>query len=123
MINRRQQGTEYEMIVASVLEKHGYQILKRNYRCRYGEIDIIALDVDDLVFIEVKYRSKEEHGKPEEAVNQRKQQVICRVADDFLMRYHEYENYQIRFDVAAILGNTLRVYKNAFEYQWRQKWK
>lgn len=123
MVNRRRQGTEYETIVASVLEKYGYRILKRNYWCRYGEIDLIALDKDELVFIEVKYRSKGEHGNPEEAVDQRKRQVICRVADDFLMKHQEYGNYQIRFDVAAVLGTTLHVYKNAFEYQWRQRWK
>lgn len=123
MVNRRQQGTEYETIVANILGKYGYRILKQNYWCRYGEIDLIALDRNELVFIEVKYRSKAEHGKPEEAVDQRKQQVICRVADDFLMRHPEYGDYQIRFDVAAVLGTTLRVYKNAFEYQWRQRWK
>lgn len=123
MVNRRQLGMEYEQKVASVLEKHGYQILERNYRCKSGEIDLIALDMDCLVFVEVKYRNNDEIGRPEEAVDRKKQSVICRVADDYRMKHPQYETYQIRFDVAAVLGIKLKVYKNAFEYQWRQRWK
>lgn len=122
LTNRRKTGEEYEKIVAKILEKYGYQILERNYRCRIGEIDLIAIDQGMLVFIEVKYRKDKKAGRPEEAVNVKKQQIICRTADDYRMRYPQYAQYQIRFDVAAVLENKLRIYKNAFEYQWRRRW-
>ena len=70
--NRRAIGTEYETLACEYLTRHGYQILCRNFRCRQGEIDIIARDRDYLVFIEVKYRRDEHEGDPAEAVDARK---------------------------------------------------
>lgn len=60
MQNRRQIGTEEEALAAVFLKAQGYEILEQNFRCRLGEIDIIARDGSALVFIEVKYR--EERG-------------------------------------------------------------
>lgn len=60
--NRRAIGTEYETLACEYLTRHGYQILCRNFRCRQGEIDIIARDRDYLVFIEVKYRRDDHEG-------------------------------------------------------------
>ena len=57
MENQRQIGREYEKMAAEYLEASGFQILSCNYRCRYGEIDLIAKDGEVLVFCEVKYRS------------------------------------------------------------------
>ena len=54
--NTRKTGQEYEAMAAKYLEEKGYGILERNYRCPYGEIDIIAKDGSYLVFVEVKYR-------------------------------------------------------------------
>ena len=65
--NRRAIGTEYETLACEYLTRHGYQILCRNFRCRQGEIDIIARDRDYLVFIEVKYRRDEHEGDPAQA--------------------------------------------------------
>ena len=79
--NRRAIGTEYETLACEYLTRHGYQILCRNFRCRQGEIDIIARDRDYLVFIEVKYRRDEHEGDPAEAVDYRKQKKISRVAE------------------------------------------
>lgn len=120
-MNRRKLGQEYEEVVAQVLTKHGYQIIERNFRGRRGEIDLIAMEMGILVFIEVKYRSSTAVGMPEEAVDQRKQKTICRMADEYRRRHPEYDKYPIRFDVAAILGNRLKVYKNAFGYQWSKR--
>lgn len=121
-MNRRKIGKEYEDAVAKALEKYGFHILERNFRCRIGEIDLIALDGEYLVFIEVKYRKDGKQGWPEQAVGLHKQQIISRVADYYRIHHLEYENYQIRFDVAAILGTRWRFYRNAFEYKRSHVW-
>ena len=56
-MNRRRTGTAYEIMAADYLKTQGYQIIKQNYRCRLGEIDLIARDGPYLVFVEVKYRA------------------------------------------------------------------
>lgn len=65
--NTRRTGAVYEKKAGAYLEKRGYKILEYNYRCRQGEVDIIARDAGYLVFCEVKYRSGPESGYPEEA--------------------------------------------------------
>jgi putative endonuclease len=85
---------------AEYLEQEGYEILDRNYRTRFGEIDIIARDSGDLVFVEVKTRTSEQYGLPEEAVDKRKQQKLIRMA----LTYVADEGYDgdYRIDVLAI---------------------
>ena len=61
-MNKRKTGTEYEELAARWLIEKGYEILEKNYRCRIGEIDLIARDGRYLVFVEVKYRSDEKAG-------------------------------------------------------------
>ncbi|MCQ2492223.1 MAG: YraN family protein [Lachnospiraceae bacterium] len=122
-MNNRKTGTHYETLVAKVLKKHGYQILEINFRNRIGEVDLIAVDGSNLVFVEVKYRKTVRMGAPEEAVTRNKQRIICRVADYYILTHPEVAHLQMRFDVAAIDGKHLTIYKNAFEYQWRKSWK
>ena len=78
--NRRAVGTWYERKAGEYLEALGYEIIQYNYRCKKGEIDLIARDGEYLVFCEVKYRSKAVMGHPLEAVGFHKQQVISRCA-------------------------------------------
>ena len=78
-----------------------YTIITRNYRTRYGEIDIISKCNSTLVFTECKYRSSSKFGDPLEAVNLHKQQKICHTAMNFCVKYG-YVNYPCRFDVIAI---------------------
>ena len=119
MGNRRKIGTEYEQKTAEYLESLGWKILERNYRCRIGEIDLIALDGRTLVFVEVKYRRSGACGSPGEAVDVRKQHTICRVADYYRMVHGISETQSCRFDVAAVQGERLELLRNAFPY--RQK--
>ena len=112
--NRRAIGTEYETLACEYLIRHGYQILCRNFRCRQGEIDIIARDRDYLVFIEVKYRRDEHEGDPVEAVDARKQARILRTARYYMTRYHISEDTPCRFDVVAVLGSNVRLIRDAF---------
>ena len=62
--NRRREGTQYEQRAAGYLREQGYHIREMNYRCRMGEIDIVAEEGDYLVFVEVKYRSGCVGGMP-----------------------------------------------------------
>ena len=83
------------------MEKNGYEILERNYRCRQGEIDIIAKEKQEIVFVEVKTRSNLCFGKPREAVDEGKQNHIYKTAKYYLYK-HKLENSYVRFDVIEI---------------------
>lgn len=115
MQNNRQVGDAHETRAVLELKKLGYQILERNFRCKIGEIDIIALHQGYLVFIEVKYRKNKKAGYAAEAVTWKKQQIISRVAD-YYIRTHCRKIPSCRFDVVALDGETITVYENAFEY-------
>ena len=118
-INKRQIGADKEAFVCEWLEKHGYKIVERNFRCRIGEIDIVAREGGYLVFLEVKYRSHDTNGLPEEAVDRRKQRVISRVALFYLRRFGYGESTPVRFDVVAVSGEkdfSVALYKNAFDF-------
>lgn len=106
-------GTRYEEIAARFLSQQGYRILCRNYRSRRGEIDLIAMDGDWLVFAEVKYRTTDACGVPAEAVGWRKQKRLLQTARCYLSEHGLFET-QYRFDVVEILGNRIRVLKYAF---------
>lgn len=115
MYNRRQKGAEWEERTAAALKRSGYVIVERNFRCRSGEIDLIARHRGYLVFIEVKYRRNADYGYAAEAVDFEKQKRICRVADHYV-RTRCKEIPPCRFDVAAWDGERLTIYENAFEY-------
>jgi putative endonuclease len=107
MLNSRQHlGKSGEETVAGYLEKIGYKILIKNYRCKLGEIDIIARDDSVLVFIEVKTRSGLDFGCPAAAVNARKQRQISRAAQCYLAEHQLFDS-PARFDVISVLcGDT-----------------
>ncbi len=115
MSNHRAVGGVREKLAASYLEGLGYQIISRNFRCRLGEIDLIARDGDYLVFIEVKYRASARAGDPLEAVGSRKQQRIRNCARYYLYTRHTPEDQKIRFDVIGILKEEIRHVVHAFE--------
>ncbi len=112
-MNRRETGAEYEQIAATFLEDAGYQILERNYYTAFGEIDLIAKDQTTLVFIEVKYRTSDKTGFPEESVTPGKQRRIRKCAQYYLYQ-HNFTTVSCRFDVIAILNQRIRHIKNAF---------
>ena len=118
-INKRQIGADKEAFVCEWLERNGYRIVERNFLCRIGEIDVVAREGGYLVFIEVKYRSQDVNGLPEEAVDWRKQRVISRVALYYLRRFGYGEETPVRFDVVALFGEdefSVTLYQNAFEF-------
>lgn len=115
--DKRGVGAIYEEKACAFLQTMGYRIITKNFRCRQGEIDLIAREGDTLCFVEVKYRRNSSHGRPEEAVDARKQRRICRVAAFYLYTSRIPKDTKIRFDVVAILGSEITLYKNAFSYQ------
>ncbi|MBD5550683.1 MAG: YraN family protein [Lachnospiraceae bacterium] len=115
-MNKRKVGSAYEEKAVLFLKKQGLVILCRNFRNRYGEIDIVARDNKTTVFVEVKYRRDAKKGLPEEAVDYRKRRRICRVADYYRMIHGMGEFSPVRFDVVAFCGEEIRWFRNAFDY-------
>ena len=114
-MNKRSLGTAWEEQAAECLKREGCEILERNFRGRRGEIDLIVRDGRYLVFVEVKYRKNADSGFPEEAVDYRKQRIISRVAQEYLLKKRLSETTPCRFDVVAICGERVCHIKNAFE--------
>lgn len=114
-MNYRKQGASYEEIAASYLKEQGIKIIKKNYRIRQGEVDLIGEDTSHLIFIEIKYRKTAKFGEPFEAVSLLKQKKICKAAEHYLLKYGTKK--QIRYDVVSILGEHISWYRNAFYHQ------
>lgn len=89
-------------------------IRQRNYRFERGEVDIVADDGEELVFVEVKARRSKSYGEPEEAVDEKKQAQLRRVAEGYLFE-HEIEGRACRFDVVAIFFHNGRAHINHFK--------
>jgi putative endonuclease len=94
-------GRSGEDLAAEFLRRRGLEILHRNYRCRAGEIDIVARDGDTVVFVEVKERRTATHGTAVEAVTWRKRQRISRAARVYAA-VHGLSDAPMRFDVLGI---------------------
>ena len=118
MSGTRAAGIRGEAEVARYLRKKGYTLLASQWRCRFGELDIVAQKEDTLVIVEVKFRSGAACGDPAEAVDVRKQRKICRVTLDYLMRHPQYQEKPCRFDVISIYGDgQIRHIEDAFMFQ------
>lgn len=116
MANNRAIGAKFEEEVVQHLQDKGYIILHKNYRCHMGEVDIIAKDDKYLVFIEVKYRRNSKHGLASEAVDYKKQRKISAVVSHYRMTHQLDESTAIRFDVATVSADEIKLIQNAFEY-------
>ena len=114
MINKREVGACYEKIVCEYLEKNNYKIVTRNFRCKIGEIDIVAEDEGYLSFIEVKYREKDSIASGLYAVDKKKQKTIYNVAKIYMSLYKISEDRPCRFDVVSVDGDNITLIKNAF---------
>ncbi len=106
-----------EALVADYLRSGGYEVIAAGWRCRYGEIDLIARNRTYLVFVEVKLRKSESHTKAREYVDRRKQEKLITTAQLYLSQYPT--KLQPRFDVAEVYAphgtNTVRPEINYLE--------
>jgi len=117
-------GNFGEDAVEKYLRRHGYRVLERNYRCRFGEVDIVAIEDGCLVFVEVKTRVSGKYGNPSNAVNRMKLQHMKKTALCYI-NYKRMGDYPARFDVAEVFANSdekgfsvekINVIKNIYLY-------
>jgi len=118
-VDRRQRlGSAGERAAEEFLKRKRYTVLRRNYRCKSGEVDLVAVHRGTLVFVEVKTRRDESCGSPFEAVDRRKQQRLIRAARQFIAEHDLYDR-NARFDVVAVWEEAGRrrceVLEDAFE--------
>jgi putative endonuclease len=111
---RRDLGQRGENAVAAWYAAQGFDILDRNWRCREGEIDVVAAAGDTLVICEVKTRSSDRFGSPFEAVTITKQRRLRTLAARWLVEHKDGQFWNVRFDVAAVMGAQVDVIENAF---------
>jgi len=114
-------GKKGEDIAEHYLQKKGFKTLFRNFKTRLGEIDLISLDRETVVFVEVKTNTSTDFGMPEARVNGRKQRQIIKVAQEFL-KIQGKSDADCRFDVVSVLLNGdqtpgIEHFENAFEVQ------
>lgn len=105
MLKNDNLGEIGEDICVDYLLRYHYEILARNFQCALGEIDIIAKEKEEIVFIEVKTRSEETPDTAFSAVSKSKQERISKAASFFLARHPEMEESFTRFDAIAIVRN------------------
>lgn len=108
-----QRGASAEVDAARLLLASGYRIVERNFRCRFGELDIVARDGDVLVFVEVRSRADAEHGAAVAAIGPAKQRQVARVAAFYLAALQP-AFAACRFDIVAITGGAPLLVKDAF---------
>ncbi|SFV69471.1 Predicted endonuclease distantly related to archaeal Holliday junction resolvase [hydrothermal vent metagenome] len=116
---KRKIGNKVEDYALKYLKNKGLSLIERNYLTKYGELDLVMLDNNTLVFIEIRYRKKSDFGSAVETVNLKKQKKIINTAEYFLNEYEQYQHYDCRFDVLGV-DNILKYknvswIKNAFE--------
>jgi len=112
-MSTQETGAAAERDAAEILLAAGYEIVERNFRCKAGELDIIARDGDVLVFVEVRSRSDGDHGHAAEMIGRTKQRRVVRVARHYLaIAAPRFE--RCRFDVVAITGGEPVLLRDAF---------
>ena len=106
-------GASAEHVATELLVRRGYRIVERNFRCTSGELDIVARDGDILCFVEVRSRSRADHGHATEAVDKKKQRQVARVALHYIgLRNPSFD--RSRFDVVAITGDDVQLIQDAW---------
>ena len=117
---RHASGRAAEQHARSHLEQHGLRLLFQNWSCRCGELDLVMLDGDTVVFVEVRYRQHAAWGGALESVDRRKRTKITAAAQYFLQQQTRWAHSPCRFDVVAMntidsSGNGLNWIQNAFD--------
>jgi putative endonuclease len=101
---RKALGDLGEALAENFLKRKGYRILHKKFMCKLGEIDLVAKDGTDIVFIEVRMRRSARYGSPLESVLWKKQKKLLRLAHWYIKKY-DLENTAMRFDIVGITGD------------------
>lgn len=114
---KRVLGDKAERQAERYLYRRGLRVVKRNYRCRMGEIDLVMRDGDALVFVEVRMRRQSRFGDGIDSIGRHKQQRLIQAAHHFLMRHATWRHAPCRFDVVGVERNSDRItwIPNAFD--------
>jgi len=116
--NRQQKGKEAEQRACDYLQSKGFKLLEKNYHCTYGEIDLIMQDLEDIVFVEVRSRTRKDYGHALESINQAKITKLIKTATHFLQRKNWLDKTNGRFDIVALHPTDgkmqIQWFKNAF---------
>lgn len=118
-VHNKSIGSYGEDLAVNYIKNLGYIILQKNFKCKIGEIDIVAKDSEYIVFAEVKTRYNNKYGMPCEAVTPYKQNKIFKTAQFYIM-INNINSFKFRFDVIEVLldynnaENHIRLIKNAF---------
>ncbi|MDP3062768.1 MAG: YraN family protein [Chloroflexota bacterium] len=100
---RRSLGQRGEALAADYLRRMGYQVLGANFRCQWGEVDIVAMDGATLVFVEVRTRRGASFGTPQESLTRRKQERLIATAETYLQEHSDAPK-EWRIDLVSILA-------------------
>ena len=115
--SRQQTGKDAERLAQRHLEQHGLRLLAHNWLCKRGELDLVMLDGDTVVFVEVRYRQHAQWGGALASIDARKRQKLILAAQTFLQQEARWANYPCRFDVIATDSSTpdMNWLRNAFD--------
>ena len=116
-------GSEAEKLACGYLEARGLTRLASNFRCRYGELDLVMRDGAQLVVVEVRSRRSDRHGAPEASINHRKRRSLMRAAQCFIRDNPQFNGMMLRFDVVGVLTEATRArfrwIRNALQFDGR----
>jgi putative endonuclease len=107
-------GRFYEQLALEYLESQGLQCIAQNFRCKFGEIDLIMQQNDQLIFVEVRYRNSASFGGAGESVSMSKQRKLIRTASYYLTKTKLHNSVSCRFDVICFTQQTPHWIPNAF---------
>jgi len=110
------QGEDAEAACCAYLKSQGLKLVNSNFSCRHGEIDLIMLDKNMLVFVEVRFRKNNHFGGGLESITAAKQLKLRKTAELFLQQNTRYEN--ARFDVVSMSKNNQTSDKQQYNFDW-----
>ncbi|AKG53727.1 endonuclease-like protein [Dehalogenimonas sp. WBC-2] len=106
-MNRISSGKQGELIAQKYLQQAGFSIIATNWRCEFAEVDIIALNKDEIVFFEVRSKSTKDFGTPAESITRRKRQKLICAAEQYLSENPEAPaDWRIDFIGVEFLGSS-----------------
>lgn len=115
MVTTREQGEATEKLAAEYLKEQGLKLVGQNFHSRFGELDLIMMDNENLVFVEVRYRRSNNFGSGAETITASKQSKLMKTASVYLQQHAKMNQYPARFDVVSISGS---VETGKLEFNW-----
>jgi putative endonuclease len=118
VVTSREQGEYTENLACQYLQDKGFNLIEKNFNCRFGEIDLIMQHNGSLVFVEVRYRRNIAFGSGAESITTSKQSKLIKTASAYLQRHAKLAKYPSRFDVVSITGFIETTNLNDIEFDW-----